>query len=692
MASNVWDSIFGSAIAANFVLAAPNGSAGPLTPRALVANDYVTMVGDSGAGGVKGAVPAPASGDAAAAKFLKADGTWAVPAGSGTGTVTSVDMTVPSFLSVSGNPITTSGTLAVTLATETANTVFAGPTSGGAATPTFRALVAADLPAGATLWSALGNASADLTLANSTFNTTFNQTSAVNWKWANTTPMVGVALTLTQVSVSGGTTTYTGTITGGGSNALAGAVVTTSGFATGGNNVASMTILTSTTTTFTVATSTQVNETHAGSVISSAVLISPSLVLTNLYGASPGSTDSWILRTTNATVAANPVSVLQIYHTGSTGVASLSLGDPAGSSTSLGRIILLGTGGGTAVTIAASGTNSLSISTTDVTATVGNGRVFGINGNTFGFQFNPDGGQLAQTISTGLLKFVNFSTVAGITLTPTLDLQSGGYTGNGIVLNSLTTPGAPTITPQGTTGATTYSYKIVAVMANGQTTDASAAGTTTTGNATLTAGNNNKIDWVAVSGAFQYRIYRTVGGATQGLISTVTAPVITKNDTGLAGDGSTAPTVNTTGRVSTYLSVATVSAGIPSEVAVVDLTAQTAAIGATTLYAVPAAGAGMYRISWSATITTAATTGAATSVLGGTNGFQIAYTSPTDSVVKTTVPGNSVTSAANTTGTATGGSIIVYAKASTNIQYSFDYASNTANQMAYELHIKCEAL
>lgn len=67
-------------------------------------------------------------------------------AAGGSGTVTSVAMTVPSILSVSGSPITTSGTLAVTLATQTANTVFAGPTSGVAATPTFRALVAADLP------------------------------------------------------------------------------------------------------------------------------------------------------------------------------------------------------------------------------------------------------------------------------------------------------------------------------------------------------------------------------------------------------------------------------------------------------------------------------------------------------------------------------------------------------------------
>jgi len=62
------------------------------------------------------------------------------------GTVTSVGLTVPSILSVAGSPITGAGTLAISLATEAANTVFAGPSSGSAATPTFRALAAADLP------------------------------------------------------------------------------------------------------------------------------------------------------------------------------------------------------------------------------------------------------------------------------------------------------------------------------------------------------------------------------------------------------------------------------------------------------------------------------------------------------------------------------------------------------------------
>ncbi len=66
----------------------------------------------------------------------------------GSGTVTSVALTVPSEFSVSGSPVTTSGTLAVSKATQSANTVFAGPTTGSAAAPAFRALVSADIPSG----------------------------------------------------------------------------------------------------------------------------------------------------------------------------------------------------------------------------------------------------------------------------------------------------------------------------------------------------------------------------------------------------------------------------------------------------------------------------------------------------------------------------------------------------------------
>jgi hypothetical protein len=65
---------------------------------------------------------------------------------SGVGTVTSVGLTMPGPFTVAGSPVTTSGTFSVTLNTQLANSVFAGPVSGGAAVPTFRALSAADIP------------------------------------------------------------------------------------------------------------------------------------------------------------------------------------------------------------------------------------------------------------------------------------------------------------------------------------------------------------------------------------------------------------------------------------------------------------------------------------------------------------------------------------------------------------------
>ena len=63
------------------------------------------------------------------------------------GTVTSVGLSLPSIFTVTVSPITSSGTLTATLANQNANLVFAGPSTGAAAAPTFRSLVAADIPA-----------------------------------------------------------------------------------------------------------------------------------------------------------------------------------------------------------------------------------------------------------------------------------------------------------------------------------------------------------------------------------------------------------------------------------------------------------------------------------------------------------------------------------------------------------------
>lgn len=64
----------------------------------------------------------------------------------GPGTVVSVGFSAPAIFSVAGSPIVDTGTIAVTLQTQTANLIWAGPASGAAATPTFRVLVMDDLP------------------------------------------------------------------------------------------------------------------------------------------------------------------------------------------------------------------------------------------------------------------------------------------------------------------------------------------------------------------------------------------------------------------------------------------------------------------------------------------------------------------------------------------------------------------
>ena len=67
--------------------------------------------------------------------------------GGGSGTVTSVGFSAPTQFSVAGSPVTLSGTLALSWNVQTANQILSGPTTGAAAAPTFRTLVAADIPA-----------------------------------------------------------------------------------------------------------------------------------------------------------------------------------------------------------------------------------------------------------------------------------------------------------------------------------------------------------------------------------------------------------------------------------------------------------------------------------------------------------------------------------------------------------------
>jgi uncharacterized delta-60 repeat protein len=87
------------------------------------------------------------SNNGTATSVLSTDGagnlSWADP----TFAVTSVDLTAPAdIFSVSGVPITSAGTIALTKVNQTANQVYAGPTAGAATQPAFRSLVSDDIP------------------------------------------------------------------------------------------------------------------------------------------------------------------------------------------------------------------------------------------------------------------------------------------------------------------------------------------------------------------------------------------------------------------------------------------------------------------------------------------------------------------------------------------------------------------
>lgn len=101
-----------NAKAANMATATIKGraTAGTGDPEDLTATQATALL-NTFTTSLKGLAPASGGGTT---NYLRADGTWAAPAGGGS--VTSVGMSVPTGLSVSGSPITGAGTLAVTLA------------------------------------------------------------------------------------------------------------------------------------------------------------------------------------------------------------------------------------------------------------------------------------------------------------------------------------------------------------------------------------------------------------------------------------------------------------------------------------------------------------------------------------------------------------------------------------------------
>lgn len=153
-----------------------NNTGSTVAPAALTVTTVTSML-NVFTSTLKGLTPLSGGGTT---NFLRADGTWAVPASSGT--VTSVALADDTGLfTISGSPVTTSGTLTLaSLSSQAANTFLAAP-NGSAGSPTFRTIVVADVP----------------TLNQNTTGTASNITATSN---STLTTLSSLALPLTQTT------------------------------------------------------------------------------------------------------------------------------------------------------------------------------------------------------------------------------------------------------------------------------------------------------------------------------------------------------------------------------------------------------------------------------------------------------------------------------------------------------------
>ena len=173
-------------------------------------------------------------------------------------------------------------------------------------------------------------------------------------------------------------------------------------------------------------------------------------------------------------------------------------------------------------------------------------------------------------------------TISGGSATLLLASASDFISGQGIRVNHAGAgfvPSAPSglsVTPTGTTGATTYQYQIASIDASGGVGAAITAVSTSTGNATLTAANYNALSWSPGASASGYAIYGNKSGSMTLLAITA---VTTFNDTGLGAQAGPdwLPSTPQVSSLADYL-VTTISAGGGTTTLTL---AATAVIGAT---------------------------------------------------------------------------------------------------------------
>jgi hypothetical protein len=645
----------------------------------------------------------PTSGGALAPTFralVAAD----LPAGTGTVTSFSSGNLSPLFTTSVATPTTTPA-LSFALNTQAPNVVFAGPVSGGAATPTFRALVSTDIPVpgstGDVLYNNGGVLGAALTTITAAGSITIPDTQTITWT-GSAYPSAGLSQLASDTLAIGD----------GSHGDVSGAAAMTALVLFG-------------------------SASYYGPYHDYDVDYGPSYdhFYTSIFS---GATQNW-----NLILPPNPGTNGQVLTTNGTGVTeweSIStLGVPWSALTNASTALTLNnatfsttfqqqagdvwTWGLASYTAAVSNSPTLTIagSYQSGAGTFAEDSWTVINTPTVGTTNGIDALIFTHSGTTGNA-YVQVPKLQFASSAPTIDVNANGYNLTFTAQNGISTIGAIKIGPgpgnfgfQGLGANQTTYLEGVATTTSGRPSIAigASASFVATGAVTqvgLCIGANSGIANGAGSDGFTFNpasgsasfvaceivptIEGTSSGNTTALLVNPTYTLTNLTGTNLLLDLQSSSvsklSVNTSGVVTRVAGNATTKQGVSSTLNTSIKTAQAAALSGTSLVAATPS-AGMWRISFVATITTAAS---AAAVLGGTTGFTITYVNGNgDSVTKTTALSTPLgIGATNSTGDSASGDLYCYASSASAITYSYGYTAGTGTAMQYDIAVYAEFL
>ena len=349
-------------------------------------------------------------------------------AGLNTGTVTSVGLSLPNIFSVSGSPVTTSGTLTGTLASQTAATVFAAP-AGSTGTPSFRALVAGDIPDLSSSYLPIsgGTVSSNLTISgNLTVNGTTTTGNSTTVSVDDKNIELGATASPTDAGADGGGITLKGTT----DHTIAWANATDSWDFSEHVNIASG-------KEFKIDGTSVLSASTLGSGVTGSSLTSVGTLTSGTWSAS--------------TIAVNKGGTGQTSYTNGQLLIGNSTGNTLTKATLTAGANVSITNGGGSITIAATDTNT--------TYTAGNG--LDLTGTTFALDLKANGGLVIESTELAL-------DLAASNMTGTLALAKGG-TGATTAAGARTALGLGTMATQNSNNVSITGGSIDGITVDGGT-------------------------------------------------------------------------------------------------------------------------------------------------------------------------------------------------------------------------------